>query len=36
MLNIVPEEVLRATCQLACFGFAMLTAAVTYFFVPRW
>jgi hypothetical protein len=32
----MPDEVLRMTCQLACLGFAAFTAAIAYFFVPRW
>jgi hypothetical protein len=36
MINILPEEVLRAACQLACYGFAAFTTVVAVLFTPRW
>lgn len=36
MISWLPDDVLRAACQMACYGFAALTAAVTFLFVPRW
>lgn len=36
MIGYFPEEVIRAACQMACYGFAAITAVVAYLFVPRW
>jgi hypothetical protein len=36
MISLLPEEVIRAACQMACYGFAALTAAITIVFTPRW
>jgi hypothetical protein len=36
MINLLPEEVIRSACQMACCGFAALTAAITFLFTPRW
>jgi hypothetical protein len=36
MISWLPDDVLRAACQMACYGFAALTAAVTFLFTPRW
>jgi hypothetical protein len=36
MVNLLPEELVRAACQMACYGFAALTAAVAFLFTPRW
>lgn len=36
MMHLIPDELFAATCQLACYGFAMLTAAAACFCMPRW
>ena len=36
MLNLMPEELFTATCQLVCFGCVMVTAVATFFWTPRW
>jgi hypothetical protein len=36
MISWMPDEMLRAACQMACYGFAALTVAVTYLFGLRW
>ena len=36
MISWLPDEVLRSACQMACYGFAALTAAITFLFMPRW
>jgi hypothetical protein len=36
MLSLLPEEVIRAACQMACYGFAAFTAVIAFLFTPRW
>ena len=36
MLSLVPEELVRAAFQMACYGFAAFTAVVACLFTPRW
>jgi hypothetical protein len=36
MISLIPDEMIRAACQMACYGFAAFTAMVAYLFVPRW
>ena len=36
MINILPEEVIRSACQMACYGFAAFTAVIAYVFTQRW
>jgi hypothetical protein len=36
MISWLPDDVLRAACQMACLGFAALTAVVTFLLTPRW
>src|SRR5829696_2008665 len=35
MISLLPDEVIRAACQLACCGFAAFTAVVAFVFTPR-
>jgi hypothetical protein len=35
MIGLVPEEFLAAMFQMACYGFAALTAVAAFFFAPR-
>jgi len=36
MISLLPEDVVRAACQMACYGFAAFTAVVAFLFTPRW
>jgi hypothetical protein len=36
MISLLPEEVIRAACQMACCGFAAFTAVIAFLFTPRW
>jgi hypothetical protein len=36
VVNWMSDEMLRAACQMACYGFAALTAVITFLFTPRW
>jgi hypothetical protein len=36
MINLAPDELVRAAFQFACYGFAAFTAIVTCLFTPRW
>jgi hypothetical protein len=35
MFTLLPEELIIAACQMACYGFAAFTTAVTFLFMPR-
>jgi hypothetical protein len=36
MISWLPDDVMRAAFQMACYGFAALTAVVTFLLTPRW
>lgn len=36
MINMIPEELFKVACQLACYGFAVFTAVIAFLFTPRW
>jgi hypothetical protein len=36
MINLIPDELVRAAFQMACYGFAAVTAFVTCLMTPRW
>jgi hypothetical protein len=36
MIGLLPEDAIRAACQMACYGFAAFTAVIAYLFTPRW
>ncbi len=36
MFSLLPDEVIRAACQMACYGFAAFTAMVAFLLTPRW
>ena len=36
MINMIPEELIRSACQMACYGFAAFTAVIACVFAPRW
>ena len=35
MITLLPEELIIAACQMACYGFAAFTTAFMYLFMPR-
>jgi hypothetical protein len=35
MVNLIPEQLLAATIELACFYCAVFTTIVTFLFAPR-
>jgi hypothetical protein len=35
MFSLLPEEVIRSACQMACYGFAAFTAVIAFLFTPR-
>jgi hypothetical protein len=36
VISLLPEECIRAACQMACYGFAAFTAVIAFLFTPRW
>jgi hypothetical protein len=36
MFSLLPEEIIRSACQMACYGFAAFTAVIAFLFTPRW
>jgi hypothetical protein len=36
MISLLPEDAVRAACQMACYGFAAFTAVIAFLFTPRW
>jgi hypothetical protein len=36
MIGWLPDDVMRAAFQMACYGFAALTAVFTFLLTPRW
>ena len=36
MINLIPDELIKAACQMACYGFAAVTAVFACLMTPRW